>query len=207
MTEKILAAIKELREKSKRRNFVQTFDLIVNLKDIDLKKPENRFTEDLILPHGKGKEAKIVIFADAIKEEEVGCPVLNSSDIEVLAKNKREAKKLIRKTDFFLAEPKLMPTIGKNLGQFLGPRGKMPKVITGDVKKLVESYKKSIRIRLKESPVIQCAVGNEEMEDEKVAENIKAVLEFLESKLPKGKGNIASVLLKLTMSKPVKLEV
>ena len=45
------------------------------------------------------------------------------------------------------------------------------------------------------------------MEDEKVAENIKAVLEFLESKLPKGKGNIASVLLKLTMSKPVKLEV
>ncbi len=207
MTEKILKAIKELRENSKKRNFVQTFDLIVNLKEIDLKKPENKFVEDLILPNGRGKEAKIVIFSDVIKEEEVNCPVLKSSDIEILAKNKREAKKLARRTDFFLAEPKLMPTIGKLLGQFLAPRGKMPKIISEDVKKMIEDYKKAVRIRIKDSPVIQCPVGNEEMEDEKVAENIKAVIEFLIGKLPKGEKNIAEVLLKLTMSKPVKIEV
>lgn len=206
MTEKILKAIKELREKSKKRNFTQTFDLIVNLKEIDLKKPENKFTEDLILPHGKGKEAKIVILSDMIKED-VDFPVLKSSEIEILAKNKREAKKLVRKTDFFLAEPKLMPLIGKMLGQFLAPRGKMPKIITGDVKKIMEDYKKAIRIRIKDSPVVQCPVGNEKMEDEEIAENIKAVIEFLKTKLPKGEKNIAEVFLKLTMSKPVKVEV
>ncbi|MEM5790482.1 MAG: 50S ribosomal protein L1 [Candidatus Aenigmatarchaeota archaeon] len=207
MTEKILKAIKELREKTKKRNFTQTFDLIVNLKEIDLKKSENKFTEDLILPHGKGKETKIVIFSDIIKEEDVNFPVLKGSEIEILAKNKREAKKLARKTDFFLAEPKLMPLIGKMLGQFLAPRGKMPKIITDDVKKIIEDYKKAIRIKIKDSPVIQCPVGNEKMEDEKVAENIKTVIEFLKTKLPKGEKNIAEVFIKLTMSKPVKVEV
>ncbi len=207
MTEKILKAIKELREKSKKRNFIQTFDLIVNLKEMDLKKPENKFTEDLILPHGKGKEAKIIIFSDVIKEEDVNCPVLKSSDIEILAKNKREAKKLVKRTDFFLAEPKLMPTIGKMLGQFLAPKGKMPKIISGDVKKMIEDYKKAVRIRIKDSPVIQCPVGNEGMEDREVADNIKAVIEFLSGRLPKGEKNIAEVFLKFTMSKPVKVEV
>ncbi len=200
-------AIKELRKNSKKRNFVQTFDLIVNLKDVDLKKPENKFTEDLVLPHGKGKEVKIVIFSDSIKEGEINYPILRSSDIEILSKSKREAKKFIKRTDFFLAEPKLMPLIGKMLGQFLGPRGKMPKIITEDLGKMVEDLKKSVRIRLKDSPVIQCPVGNESMKDEEIAENVVAVLEFLKNKLPKGEKNIANVLLKMTMSKPVEIKV
>ncbi|MDI6798471.1 MAG: 50S ribosomal protein L1 [Candidatus Aenigmarchaeota archaeon] len=204
MTEKILAAIKELREKAKKRNFSQNFDLIVSLSEFDTKKPENKFTEDLILPNGRGDEARVVLFSDSVKD--VGCEILTSSGIEKLAKNKRETKKLIKNTDFFLAEPKLMPLVGKTLGQFLAPRGKMPKLITGDVRTLVESYKKSVRIRVKDSPVIQCSVGNEKMEDEKIAENIEAVIKFLEGRLPKGKHNIGKILLKLTMSKPVRIE-
>ena len=205
MTEKILAAIKELREKAKKRNFVQSFDLIVNLKEINLKKPENRFSEELFLPHGRGKEAKVVLFSDTIRD--ANCEILTSDDIRELGKNKRAAKKLARKTDFFLAEPKLMPLIGKMLGQFLAPRGKMPKIVTEDAKTLVEKYKKAVRIKVKESPVVQCIVGNEKMKDEEIAENIKAVLKFLENKLPKGKNNIQNVLVKLTMSAPVKIEV
>lgn len=205
MKEKILEAIKKVREKSKKRNFVQTFDLIVNLKDFDVKKPENKFTEDIELPYGRGKDAIIVIFSDTIKD--VDCEVLSGADINELAKDKRSCKKLAKQTDFFLAEPRLMPLIGKFLGRFLGPRGKMPKVITGDVKRLIEVYKKSIRIRIKDAPVIQCIVGKEDMEDEKVAENVEAVLKFLENKLPKGKNNIKDVLIKLTMSEPIKIEV
>lgn len=205
MTEKILAAIKNLRENTKKRNFAQSFDLIVNLKEINLKKPENRFTEDLFLPYGRGREAKVVLFSDTIKD--ANCEVLTSDDIKELEKNKRAAKKLARKTDFFLAEPKLMPVIGKALGRFLAPREKMPKIVTEDVKELVEKYKKAVRIKVKESPVVQCTVGNEGMKDEEIAENIKAVLKFLESKLPKGKNNIKEVLLKLTMSAPVRVEV
>jgi large subunit ribosomal protein L1 len=205
MNEKILVAIKELKEKSKKRNFSQSFDLIVSLKEVDLKKPENKFTEDVVLPFGRGKEAEIVVFADNVSG--VDCKVLTTEDANKLSKNKRSAKRLVSQADFFLAEPKLMPIVGKVLGQFIAPKGKMPKLISGDVKAMIKNYKKSVRIRVKDSPVIQCLVGKESMKDDEVAENVKAVLNFLETKLPKGKNNIDAVLLKTTMSKPVKIEV
>jgi large subunit ribosomal protein L1 len=100
-----------------------------------------------------------------------------------------------------------MPTIGKVLGQFIGPKGKLPKIITGDVKSLVENYKKSVRIRIKDAPVVQCSVGKENMGDEKIVENIETVLKALETKLPKGKNNFKEMFVKLTMSKPVKVEM
>lgn len=205
MNEKILSAIKEVRKSSKKRNFSQTFDLIVNLKEIDLKKPENKFSEDVLLPYGRGREARVVLFSDSIKEAK--CEILTSDDITALSKNKRASKKLANQTDFFLAEPKLMPLIGKTLGIYLGPRGKMPKLVVGDVDTLIKNCKNSVRVRLKDSPVIQCMVGVEDMKDEQIAENILAVLKFLEGRLPKGKANIKEVLLKLTMSKPIKVGV
>lgn len=205
MTEKILNVIKELKEKSKKRNFPQTFDLIINLKEFDAKKPENKFSEDFVLPYGKGKEAKVVVFADEIKTDKFD--VLGTDEVQRLVKNKRAAKNLVKKTDFFLAEPKLMPVIGKALGIYLGPSGKMPKIITGNVDALIENYKKSIRIRIKDSPVIQCSVGNEKMKEEEIAKNIESTLKFLETKLPKGKHNIREILLKLTMGEPMKVGV
>jgi large subunit ribosomal protein L1 len=205
MTEKILEAIKKLREKSKKRNFIQAFDLIINLKEFDIKKPENKINEDLILPYGRGEEAKVVIFSDTIKEAKA--EILKSSDLEKLAKDKRSLRKLVKNADFFLAEPQLMPLIGKILGQFLAPKGKMPKIISGDIEKMVENYKKSVKIRIKDSPVVQCTIGKENMKDEEIAENIQAVINFLKERLPKGSKNIKEVLLKLTMSKPVKIEV
>ena len=205
MAEQLLTTIKNLRESQKKRNFTQTFDLIVILKEIDTKKPENRLNEEIMLPHGKGKESTIVVFSDVIKDIDV--KVIGGKEIEELGKNKRAAKKLVKNTDFFLAEPRLMPVIGKNLGQILAPRGKMPKIITGDINSLVQRLKKSVKIKLKDSPVIQCPVGNEKMKDEEIADNIKALISYLEGKLPRGKVNIKKLLLKLTMSKPVELEV
>jgi large subunit ribosomal protein L1 len=204
MDQKILNAIKELRKNSKKRNFVQSFDLIINLKEYDVRKPENKINEEFALPHGRG-EVKVVVFSDTIKD--LGCEILTSEDVEKLAKNKRAARKFIKEVDFFLAEPSMMPLIGKHLGQLLAPRQKMPKVISGDVKKMVEELKKSVRIVVKDAPVIQCIVGKEDMKDEEICENIESLLKYLENRLPKGKRNIKNVLLKLTMSKPVKIEV
>lgn len=203
MNEKILQVIKELKEKSKKRNFSQTFDLIIKLKELDTKKPENKFSEDVLLPRGRGKETDIVVFSDKIKD--LDCEILTSNDIQNLSKKKREVRKLVSNTEFFLAEAPLMPVVGKSLGQFLAPRGKMPKIISGDVVKLVKTMKSSIRIKVKDSPVIQCLVGSEEMKDEDVVENIESVLNFLGTKLPRGKHNIKEVLLKLTMSNPIKV--
>lgn len=206
MKEKILTTIKELREKSKKRNFPQTFDLIVSLKEFDINKPENRFSEDVVLPHGRGVEAEVIVFSDSVKD--VDCKVLTTEDLNKLAKNKRAAKKLTGNTNFFLAEPKLMPLIGKVLGAYLGPRDRMPKLIAGEnVKTMVKNYKKSVRIRVKGSPVIQCLIGKENMKDEEIVENVEAVVKGLEMKLPKGRRNIRKLLLKFTMGEPRKIEV
>lgn len=205
MNEKILKTVKELREKSKKRNFSQTFDLIVSLKEFDIKKPENKFTDDVALPHGRGKDANIILFSDSLKD--VDCEIYTNEKIQALTKNKRLAKTLVKQTDFFLSEPKLMPVVGKVLGAYVGPKGKIPKLISGDVKILVKNYKKSVRIRIKDAPVIQCLVGKEDMKDDQITENVEAVLKFLETKLPKGKNNIGKVMLKMTMGEPVKVEV
>jgi large subunit ribosomal protein L1 len=205
MKEKTLKAIEELRKSSKKRNFSQTFDMIISLREFDVKKPENKFMEDIVLPHGRGEDARVVVFSDTLKN--IGCDVLTSGDMEKYLKDKREARKLVREADFFLAEPKMMAAVGKVFGQFIGPRGKLPKVITGNAAELVKNYKKSVRIRIKDAPVIQCMVGSEKMGDEEIAENVEAVLKAITARLPKGIHNIKSVLLKLTMSEPVKVEV
>lgn len=205
MNEKILSVIKQVRENAKKRNFPQTFDLVVGIKELDLKKAENKFSEDVLLPHGRGEDAKVVVFSDSHKD--VGADVFTAEDLNSLAKNKRDAKKLVQSSDFFLAEAKLMPVVGKILGQFVGPKGKLPKLISGDLKGTVNSLKKSVRIRVKDAPVVQCKVGNEKMKDAEIAENVEAVLKFLEQKLSKGKSNIGKIFLKLTMSEPLKVEI
>jgi len=205
MNENILKAVKETRTGLKKRNFSQSFDMIVNLKLIDTKKPEGKINEPFVLPNGRGKDAKVVVFADG--EKDVDCQTYGSSDIDRLSKDKRGLKKLSRITDFFLSEPKLMPIIGKSLGRVLAPRGKMPIVVARDLKNAVKKHKKSVRIKIKDSPVIQCIVGIESMKDEEVTENIDAVLKFLEKRLPKGRNNIGKVLIKLTMGKPIKIEL
>lgn len=202
--EKITEAIKKLREQNKKRAFSQTVDLIVNLKNIDTKKSGNKINETFVLPNAFGKGSEVVVFSDTIKADNF--KVLKGADIQKMTKDKRSAKKLARSTSFFLSEPKLMPLIGKNLGQILAPRGKMPTLISGDVNVMVNRLKKSIRIRIKDSPVIQCAIGEESMDDEKLAQNVEAVVTFLQKRLPKGRDNIKNVMIKMTMSKPVKIE-
>ena len=205
MDENVLKAIKDARSGAKKRNFSQTFDLIVNVKLIDLKKPENRLSETLVLPGGRGKEANIVVFSDSIKDPEL--KIYRSSDIENFGADKKALKKLARETDFFLSEPKLMPIVGKSLGRVLAPKGKMPAIIAGDAKQMVKRYKNTVSLKMKDSPVIQCMVGTEKMKDEDVGENVVAVLNFLERKLPKGRNNIGKIMVKLTMGKTVKIGV
>jgi len=202
----ILEKIKEIKEKSKKRNFNQRFDLVVNLKDLDLKRAESKIDELLILPKGIGKDASVTFFSESIKKME-GCTILNGSEIEEMSKDKKAIKTLISKTDFFLAEPKLMIVAGKYLGKFLAPKGKMPKPVVGNIEKIINDTKKSIKISVSKQPIIHTIVGSEKMDDKDLEENIRAVMNFLKTKLPKGKNNIKNVYLKLTMGHPVKLEV
>ena len=200
----MIEQINKLKESSKKRNFKQRFDLIIVLKDIDLAKAENQIDEILVLPKPTGKSS-ITLFADSIKELK-GVRVISGEQIQTLSNQKREVKKLVRETSIFLAEPKLMPVVGKYLGKFLAPAGKMPKPIVGDLNKTISNYQNAIRIKTSKQPMIQLSIGSEDMKVEDVNENIHAVVNFLKTKLSKGRNNISKIYLKLTMSKPVKLE-
>jgi len=202
----ILEKIKELKEKSKKRNFTQRYDLIINLKDIDLKKSENKINEIFILPKGTGKESSITLFSDSTAKIE-GCKIIKESEIEGLSTNKKRLSELINETQFFFAEPKLMPIVGKHLGKFLAPRGLMPKPLVGDVEKTIKDSSKGVKIFVDKQPLIHTIVGSENMDDKDVEENIKELLNYLKKRLPRGKNNIKDVCLKLTMSHPVKIEV
>jgi len=202
---KITEGLKEVKEKSKKRKFSQRYDLIINLKDLDIKKTENKIDEFFVLPKGSGKEVFVTLFSDSIKNE--SCRIIKSSEIEELGKKKKDVKKLIDQTDFFLAEPKLMPIVGKHLGRFLAPVGKMPKPLAGNVENTIKDSKNTVRIIVDKQPIIHTVIGSEKMDEKDVEENIRAILNFLKSKLPRGKNNIKNIYLKLTMGHPVKLEV
>ncbi|MCX8178285.1 MAG: 50S ribosomal protein L1 [Candidatus Aenigmarchaeota archaeon] len=202
---KLKDAIKELRNSSKKRKFNQTIDLVINLKEMDINKADNKIDEIFKLPKGLGKPTRITIFhSENIKTD---YKVLKQSDIEALEKNKKELKRLIKETDIFLAEPKLMPVVGKYLGKYLAPRGLMPKPLIGDVSNAIKSFEGGVKIAIKKSPCIQTIVGVESMNDNDIEENINAVIDHVIHKLPRGKSNIKNVSVKFTMSKPVKFEV
>ena len=93
--EALLQAVKEARELAKPRNFTQSFEFIATLKEIDKRKPENRIKTEVVLPHGRGKEAKVAVIGTgelAKQAEEMGLTVIRKEEIEELGKNKRKLR-------------------------------------------------------------------------------------------------------------------
>ncbi|MCK5023616.1 MAG: 50S ribosomal protein L1 [Candidatus Aenigmarchaeota archaeon] len=211
MAEEFLAEIKEAKEKSKKRKFSQSWDLIINLKNINLKIPENKLNHDLSLPEGRGKESKVLFIVDALYGEakKTGSFIILKDEIDKLGKDRKKLKKYADEYDFWFCEAPLMPLVGKSLGIVLGPRGKMPRPIPpkGNLIPFIEMSKRVIKIRTKESPVIHTAIGTEDMKEEQIMKNVIAVMNFVKEKLPKGGSNIKGAYIKLTMGKPVKLKV
>lgn len=210
--EAIIEALREMRARTKKRNFKQSVELLVSLRDIDLRKPENRIRELVELPNGLGKEARVCVIASgdaALRAKRAGLDVLDREELEAMAGDKKAAKKLAEQYDFFVAEAPLMPLIGRVLGPVLGPRGKMPTPVPpmADFKPVVEKLKKSVRVVAWKAPNVYCRVGTEDMDDKALAENINAVIKALEDKLPRGLGNIKAIYVKMTMGPAVEVKM
>lgn len=130
--EAILEAVERAIKEAKERKFKQSVELLIGLRDLDLKKPENRINTEVVLPHGRGKEVKVGVIASGDllqKGKEMGLETISKEDLQKLAEDKRRAKKLAKRIDFFIAQADLMPLVGRFLGPVLGPRGKMPKPV------------------------------------------------------------------------------
>lgn len=207
----IIKKLKEAKEASRPRKFKQSWDLTINVRGIDLKKPENRFKFDFMLPEGRGKDLRVCVIADSLaaEAEKHADLVITKDEIEPLGKNRKKLKKIASENDWFFGEATLMAQIGKAMGVVLGTRGKMPKPLPPKVSVVpfIGRARKSTMVTLKETPVIHIPIGSDDMEPEKVARNAEAVYNAVIEKLPRGRTSVKSVYLKLTMGKPVRLEV
>ena len=197
-------AVQKALEGAKKRNFVETVELAINLKDVDLSIPKNRITDDIILPNGRGRAVKICVIGGgelALKAKDVADVVITPEELQTIADDKKQAKKLANSTDYFIAEAPLMAVVGKRLGTVLGPRGKMPKPIAPgvDPTAMIDGLRRTVSVRTKDRMTFHAPVGTVEMSPEQLADNIETILKRVELKLEKGRMNIASSYVKTTM--------
>jgi len=200
--------VKKIKTETKQRKFTQAIELIINFKDIDVKKGF-AINEVVQLPKTSSPASVCVIATGdmSLKAKEANADaVIGTSELEKFGTDKRESRKFINKYDFFLADTKVMPLVGKTLGQFLGPRGKMPTPVPFDapIESFLQRFRASIKVRTRASLSISCKIGDESMTDEDLAINAHAVLSAIEKKLPNGERNIKRIMLKTSMGKPLK---
>ena len=209
ITETQLAeVVKKAKEETKKRKFKQSIELIINFKDIDVKKGF-AINEVIQLPKTSSPATVCVIATGEMSQKAKAAKadsVIGTEELTKFESNKRESRKFINKYDFFLADTQIMPTVGKALGQLLGPRGKMPTPVpfNAPIESFLSRFRTSIKVRTRASLSIACKIGDESMDDSDLAINAFAVISAIEKKLPNGEKNIKKILIKTTMGKPVK---
>jgi len=201
MNMETIKAIQELR-KEKKRKFDQSVDLVMNLKNFDVRREAlNTF---VFVPHGLNRKlaaffSKRSKLIDTITEEDF-----------VKYKETKDIKNLAKKYDAFLAVAPMMGKVATKFGRVFGPMNKMPSPLAGIVPKeddgmveaMIDKIRKAIRVKNKEMSIKVC-VGKESMSDEDLAANVDAAIKELTKKLPRGNDNVKDVLVKFTMTRPV----
>lgn len=198
------------RKNYQKHNFDQSVDLTIILKDIDVKKGFS-FNEVVHLPHRPSKQATVCVVASGemgSRAKKVAAEkIIEQEELDRLGTNKKEAKKVAKKYDFFLSDTALMSTVGRSLGQYLGPKGKMPTPMPygAPIENILDRFRSSVRVRVRNQLNVSAKIGDEKMEDKQLLENANAILSLVEKKLPQGDKNIRNMLIKFTMSKPADL--
>ncbi|WP_028949791.1 50S ribosomal protein L1 [Sulfurihydrogenibium subterraneum] len=205
-------SISKLKEVSKtlQRKFDETVEFIARL-GVDPKYADQMVRGSVVLPHGLGKELKVLVIAqgEKLKEaEEAGSDYVGGEDLI----NKIANENWID-FDVVIATPDMMPKMAK-LGKILGPRGLMPNpkvgTVTTDVKRAVTEAKKGrVEFKVDKTGNVHVPVGKISFDDQKLKENILAVLDALIKAKPSGaKGQyLKNAVIKTTMSPSVKLDL
>ena len=192
-----------LLRKEKKRKFVQTVDLIVNLRNFDVRKEALNTFVNVI----HANEKKIAGF---LTKKSKLIPTITEADF-VKYNDLKDIKKLADSYDIFIAVAPLMGKIATKFGRVLGPIGKMPSPQAGIITKeddatiedVLKKVKTVVKVRNKEMS-IKLPVGKEDFEDSKIIENVETVLKQLEGKFPRGRDCIKNVIIKFTMTPSIK---
>jgi large subunit ribosomal protein L1 len=198
---------------SKERKFTESVEAILTFRDVDPKKTDLNINELVYLPHPGSHRASVCFVGSGdlllrAKNAKVD-GAIEPAKLESYAGNKKEAKGLAREYDFFLADTALMPRIGRVLGQYLGPRGKIPTPVppNAQIETMINRMRGAVRVRSRGSLGVSARVGDRKLPDAEIADNIIAMIQAVQKKLPNGDKNIKTVAVKTTMGKPVKSKV
>ena len=166
-----------LAKKTSCTNFDSTVEVSFQL-NIDPRQADQNIRGAMVLPHGTGKSAKVVVIAQGAKAEEAkaaGADFVGDNDLI------EQIKGGWMDFDVIVATPDMMGQLGK-LGRVLGPRGLMPNPKTGtvtmDVTKAVEEIKKGkVEYRTDKDGNVNALIGKVSFSEEALAENYKALYE------------------------------
>lgn len=207
-------AVKKAIENKKERKFEQSLEMIITLKNIDLKKPENRVKLQITLPKGRGKELPIALIADTLIYEK-GKELLGQENVytkedilKLHEQGKNKLKKLAKKYYWFIIKADLMKTLGPVIMPVLGPRSKIPQVVAVEqqLEPMINKLKNTIRVNSKMNPLLQAPIGTEKMSPEDLTENAIHVYRTIVDSLPQKELNVGKVYLKFSMSPSVEVK-
>jgi large subunit ribosomal protein L1 len=198
----------DLTLESKYARFDETVDLAVRL-GVDPRHADQMVRGTVALPHGVGKEVRVLVFAKGEKEKEAleaGADYAGSDEyIEKIQNGWLEFDKTI-------ATPDMMSVVSK-LGRVLGPRGMMPNAklgtVTFDVAKAVQEIKAGkIEFKVEKAGIVHAPMGKVSFGSEKLLENISAFMDtILRLKPPASKGTyLRSIAISTTMGPGIKID-
>jgi large subunit ribosomal protein L1 len=209
--EQVKKALDELKTQPKKK-FTQSYDLIINLKNLDVKQTNIDFFSTLHFP--KGGKIKVAAFVDQMLKEQADkhCDLVIEEKDFANYKDKKAIKKLADSYDYFIAQAPLMGKVAAAFGKILGIKGKMPNPKLGcvvppnaNLEILVQKLNLTVRMSAKKALNLQCIIGKEDQPEEEIIDNIITAYNSAIKQLPSELQNVKDVTLKLTMSKPVRV--
>ncbi len=176
---------------------------------LNVRHADEQLRGTIALPHGLGKDVKVIVFAQgpkATEAEQAGADVVGAED---LAKRIEEG---FDDFDVAIATPDLMSVVGR-LGRILGPSGKMPNpkvgTVTMDVAKAVEDSKSGkVEYRTDRTAIVHMVIGKASFDERRLLENYAAVIEELVRAKPSvAKGRyLRSITMASTMGPGIKVD-
>ena len=201
-------AISLVKGRSKTK-FDETVEVAINL-GVDPRHADQMVRGVCVLPNGTGKSVKVAVFARGDKAEEAKAAGADIVGAEELVQEVQGGK---IDFDTVIATPDMMPLVGR-LGKVLGPRGMMPNpkvgMVTPDVTKAVNDAKGgAVQFRVEKAGIVHAGVGKVSFSEDKISENIKALLDAVQKAKPTGaKGTyMKRVAVSSTMGPGVKVDL
>jgi large subunit ribosomal protein L1 len=199
----------ELLKETGTAKFDETADIAIKL-GVDPRKADQMVRGTVLLPHGTGKEVKILVFAKGEKEQEArdaGADFVGADDMV------EKVKGGWLDFDKAVATPDMMGVVGK-VARVLGPRGLMPNpkvgTVTFDLKETIGDLKKGkVEFKTEKGGILHVPVGRVSFDKEKLCENIQALLDTVNKLKPlSSKGQyFKNVVLSSTMGPGIKIDV